>query len=357
MISCQKNAPETIPTASPRESAVIPVATAPPELYKYLPAAGISWALQLRPQALAADAKLMDEWSRLFPVNRRLAFRRATGFFAEKVSDLWIAGYPLGTLYLFDARASGDDFENAFRKRAMNLMRQSQPEAEMVHLTALVENVPHALLHLKGSWAALAVGDVTLVRLVRAHAEGRLRSSPSAFGSRFLRPFRDFEQTAPARVFFVGPYEQASDAVVGGFVSGAVAWRHQGRELRAKMAALGVWPQEPSTGSSIDRWLAQLLSTRELRALGLGFPTQWPQANCRPAVDENFDDFVHCSAAGAWGSQHLADAAYRLTAASSQELLAALPLDEWRSAVFSGPAPAKENDSETVPSAPDPLSE
>jgi hypothetical protein len=263
-----------------------------------------------------------EDWSPVFRADRVQNFTAASGVDPKHVSEAWIAGYDLGQLYLFDAKTTGTAAAEAFQARALTTKIKDTGYANLVHITGMIEQTPHALIQINDHLVAIAVGDIRLARIVQAYAEGKLKKSPAALASRFLKPHASFEEGAPLRAFVLGPYESATDAVTNAFVSGCVAIGVKEHRLDVRAQAWGLWPAGAALDESLTSWTDQVLSTREFRALGWGFPLNPPTVKCTPQPDL---DVTECNAQGVWSSPAIAKALYRITAASMAELMEAPP--------------------------------
>lgn len=306
------------------EPAVLP-SVGPRPLESHIPSVGLRWLVHLRPRDLVEDEELLADWEGFFQAQRVQAFTRASGIDPHGIREAWIAGYDLGVLYLLDARVVGERVEQAFVKRSLSTGRRDTGYANLSHVTGIIDQKPHALVHVGGHMVALAEGDIVLCRIVAAYAKGNLDDVPSALEARFLRPHATFEQNAPVRAFLLGPFENATDAVSAAFVSGVVAARENDGQLMVEGQALGVWPRGPELSRRLTEWTDQVLSTRALRALGWGFPTLAPEVTCEP-LDGNFS---RCQARGRWKSRAIAQALHRITAGSMRELIEQAP-EGWR---------------------------
>lgn len=262
-------------------------------------------------------ADFRKDWQVVFPSERIKAFTQASGADPTKIEEAWIAGYALGELYVFDAATVGDDVEKAFVERALTTQHLESDYADLVHMTGMIENTPHALLHIQGHLVAIAVGDIRLVRIVRAYAEGKLTKSPPALASRFLDVHSSFATDALVRGFLRGPYEDATDAVAASFVSGAAAVSFEGHDLKVSARALGVWDVGPELDAQLTQYANELLATRELRALGWGFPTNPPVVSCQSAEEA----LSLCTSTGVWESADVAAALHRITAGTMKEIV------------------------------------
>lgn len=268
-----------------------------------------------------AHPRFRKDWELVFAAEGIQAFTKASGADPSRIEAAWIAGYDLGQLYLIDGKGVGEAAQKAFEARSMTTRKLKSNYANLVHLTGMIENTPHALVHIRDHLVAIAVGDIRLARIVRAYAEGKLDKVPAALESRFLSVHSSFAPDALVRGFLCGPYENATDAVAASFVSGVGAVHFEGEELRVSAQALGVWDTGPELDSRLTRYLDELLSTRELRALGWGFPTQAPAASCTPSQE----DLALCVSEGAWESAAVAAALHRITAGSMKEIVDETP--------------------------------
>lgn len=290
-------------------------------LPSHIPSVGLRWLVELKPRALVAHPRFQKDWEVVFAAEGIQAFTKASGADPSRIGEAWIAGYDLGQLYLFDGKGVGEEARRAFEARSMTTRKLKSSHANVVHLTGMIENTPHALVHIHDHLVAIAVGDIRLARIVRAYAEGKLDKIPTALESRFLSVHSSFSSGALVRGFLLGPYEEATDAVAASFVSGVGAVHLEGGELRVSAQALGVWGLGPELDSQLTRYLDELLSTRELRALGWGFPTKAPAVSCTPSEEA----LALCRFDGAWESAAVAAALHRITAGSLKEIVDETP--------------------------------
>jgi len=337
LISCASKRPE-------------PLGTPPPGLQKpsaahlslpaYLPAANLKWLVHVRPRALLKTPGFSDDWSALISKEHLKSFQIASGFDPHQVEELWIAGYPLGTIYLFDASQIGDEFEESFIKRSLTTQYLKTKTEDTVHCTGMIAETPHALVHVKKHFIALVEKDIGLARIIRAYAERDLQKSPSALEGIFLADLANFENQSPLRAFLVGPYLDATDGVAQGFVAGAGALTFKSSHLHLQVKALGIW-DDADLSAKMGRWVAQLLDTREMRALGWGFPLEAPRLQCRiPSQRKDPDtsslaSFTQCLAQGVWDAEEIAQATRRITAGNMSELVPSTAPAHWRASSVS----------------------
>ncbi len=329
-------------TAAPGQNGTAPAAVPPEmeriELSSVIPAPGIVFAVQLRPAQLYENAMLRRTWSKVFSANRLAVYQQASGLSLNEIDDLWIVGYPLGTLVLLDASTTGDRVEQAFLDRAAAIRTETYELERARFHVGLMDGEPQALYHRSGDLIAIATGDIALAKIVFGYATGRLKA-PTAMDTRFVAPLSDFESFAPVRAFLMGPFETATDAVAQGFAAGVLALNSVQTDLEVRMVARGAWPSQKSRTLSL--WLQQVLDTRELRALGLGFPREVPVVECteeRPGGEGTDMALTRCSTSVAYDAAGLADSVYRLTQAPSEELLDPNTPMGWRSRLLAPPS-------------------
>lgn len=282
-------------------------------LTEYVPAAGLAYLIEAHPRALLKDGDLMDVWSKILSKKRLSEFSRSTGIDPRKMDALVIAGYSLGTVYLFDAKECGEALERSFRSRARSTEQKETDTMDLVHLTGVLDGTPHAAVHLRQHMFALVEGDISLARIVVAFAEGKLKKSPPSLRGSLISPHADFHRQASLRAFLVGPFESATDQVSAEFAAGVAAFSFSGDLVKVSVQASGVW-QEPK---AVSRFVDRVLESRTLRALGWGFPVEAPVPECEPAAPSAL---TFCRAQGTWNQRALAEATFRITVGSTEEL-------------------------------------
>lgn len=321
-------------------------------LAEYIPAPGLRWLIHLRPRQLLEIPGLKQEWARLLGAERIRAFALVSGIEPRAVEDLWIAGYDLGTLYVFDGQRVDASAERAFRSRAMSSRDLTRKDGPLVHVTGMIESTPHALVRIPGHVVAMAEKDVGLARLVRGFAEGKLKRTPSALQGSALSPHHDFQKAAPVRGFFVGPFQGATDVVVNGAASGAGALTWTAGELLLNMEAYGVWPKLPDLSERMTAWAIGKLDTAAMRAVGFGIQTRPPQILCQfseagapkqDRTDEPDSELVRCAGTAAFPAGEVADSLYRLLAAPTSEMFRPSPSSTSPEAVEPNSAPSADS--------------
>lgn len=296
-------------------------------LQQLLPAPGVAVIMHLRPAELMATNALRQSWEPVLKTDRLAAFQHATGFDPSHIQELWWAGYALGSLLLVDAAQDGPRIEQAFIASAASDLVRQQDDSGGRLISALVHGQPQALYHREGDFIAIAYGDIGLVKIVRAYAQGRLRAK-TALSTRFLAPLRAVDAAAPLRIFLAGPFEHAQGVVGQGFAAGVLSVTPSGPSLRVSVHAHGLWPEEATT--LLQQWWLDVLNASESRAVGLGFPTAGPVVSCRPPTSTASNmDLTQCDTQLTYSSRALAQAVHQLTQGSSSALLEE-PTSGWR---------------------------
>ena len=310
---------------------------APVVLEQLIPAPGVVFLVQIRAARLLAHQITTSSWESVLSSSRLAAYKRTTGLALDAIDELWIVGYPLGTLVLFDAHSCGPQVERAFVDQASSVAEQRDETHGSTFITGVISGEPQALYHRHGDFVAIAHGDIALAKIVRGYAEGQL-TAKSALQTQFLAPLARLSPSALVRVFLVGPFEHATDAVAHGFAAGFVGIAPLDHELNLSVVARGLWGEQAS--SPLSTWLHSFLNTREARAVGLGFPLARPDVACapeRPASKPEGMALTQCQTSLRYDSAALAQAVYRITQAPGEELLAEDAPRGWRSLLLGEP--------------------
>lgn len=300
--------------SSPANSA--PTTTLP--LQSLLPATGVSWALRLHPRRLLSDELLLHRAQPLLTPERLMAFQSASGIDLQQVNEMWFAGYPLATLLLLQSGRTEAKVIESFAARAQSSARTDSSTGDSTSITGIVDGKPHSLFALHNQFVAVADGDPSLTKFVRARTEGKLSATPSALQTRLMRPISRDTGDSAAVLFLFGPFERATDAVMHGFVAGAVEFEHRDGVLLVEIRARGVWPAD---SIAVNAWLMSLLSTPELQAFGFGRPLAPSSTSCSAEGPEESEDLTFCRIRLKFSVADVAESAYLVTQASMAELL------------------------------------
>lgn len=290
-------------------------------LSEYVPAPGLRALIALRPRQLISDEALRRDWAPLLGAERLRAYSAASGVDPALIEEAWISLHDLGTVFLWEGSRVGEAVEAAFRKRALTARDVNTDVSDLRFVTGMVDQKPHALVHLQGHFVAVVEGDVSLARLVSLRAQGRLTKTPSALDARALESHRDFHSEAPVRVFFVGPFPHATDLVIQGAADGVAAVSFLEGDLEVRARARGAWPALDDLDERLELWASQILDTFEMRALGWSQPHEPVDIDCEPVNPDEDSALRTCLATGSWNASRVARSLYRIVAAPSEELL------------------------------------
>lgn len=314
-LACAPAEPARVAEKPPFQPFVGPLAA-------YLPSPGLRTAVHLRPRRLYAEPGVAAALAPLVPEERFRAFRVVSGVDPRGIEDAWIADYELGTLYLFDAGDAELDVERRFLERASSEAAQKTPDPTLAHWSGVMAGSPSALLRFEGHFVAIAVGDPTLVKIVRAYVERKLKRSPPALASLFLAPLEPLVDDALLSAYATGPF-RGDSAVVSGALGVALAARFDGDALRLSLHALGIFGEERQDATrDVSEFVRGRLDTPELRALGAGSIVGAPDVNCAPApaTDPRLAELERCDVNATFSLSDVLSRLHGVTGASLGEL-------------------------------------
>lgn len=173
----------------------------------YVPAAGLRWMVVGSPRRIAADTRLRDALVVLLPDERLDKFARGTGVDIRRIESAAAAGFDLGTLYAWAPPASSMPAVTArFRERIVSGEHRAQPHPAIERTSGIIGATPEALLQVGDEFAAVAVGDLTLIRVAEAFARERLHSSPAALKGAALTTLEPVPSSSVATFYAPGPF-------------------------------------------------------------------------------------------------------------------------------------------------------
>lgn len=222
-------------------------------------------------------APLRDEW---LSDARRAAFTKVTGVELSRLSEVWIASYGLGTLYL-TPKAGAEGAQDAF------LSHSQSPIARATHHTQLRvwdgkrDGAPNALV-VGPYFTAFVFGDPSLRKFVVERARGTLRRVPAS--KEALALARREKPSTLASFFYAGPLSREEelpptsafmDTLLS--INADIFARDDG--LRLEMSLLGAWGEAQEAEERAALWQETLLERPEMRALGLS-ELERPQLSC-----------------------------------------------------------------------------
>jgi hypothetical protein len=247
------------------------------------------FVVHLFPQAIFETpslAPLREEW---LGAARRTAFTAVTGVELTRLSEVWIASYGLGTLYL-TPKAGTEGAQDAF------LSHSQSPIARATHHTQLRlwdgkrDGTPSALV-LGPYFTAFSSGDPSLHKFIVARARGALGRVPSS--TEALTLLRREGPDTLASFFFAGPLSwdeelPPTSAFMDALLSIEADIRSQEDGLTLEMSFIGAWGEPHEAEEHAELWRRALLERPEMRALGLS-ALKWPKISCADQTGLN-----HC---------------------------------------------------------------
>lgn len=204
--------------------------TAPPlhhgPLSDYVPAAGLRWMVLGSPRKLAEHVSFRDALNVLFSKQRLSAFRTGSGVDLPLVESALIAGFDLGTLYVWKPTpGSVPEVVERFRGRLIGGEQHQRPHPLLERYAGVVAATPEALLTMDPHLVAVAVRDPQLARVVEAFARGKLRSSPAALKGAALSTLAAERSSALATLYAPGPLSPEWGRAAHGLLANVLAAR------------------------------------------------------------------------------------------------------------------------------------
>jgi hypothetical protein len=263
-------------------------------LVDLVPAAGLSWLVQARPQELASSPTIAPAIATMVPAERFDVFAlRHGGVDLRRVDELDVAGFPEATLVLARVPVLESRLEAAFAARAVQIEgRAIEGEVTRFWGTVGADREQVAVLGREGlAWER---GPLGLLRASVLFAQGKLRralpvlrAEPLAQAAALL----DGDGPAPLRAFAPGPFLGDRAAGLGGLLRAAtaIALAARPRDLRDGGAPGSLWVTVLVTGAWGDQAAAaaerlgaafRVLAEDSLgRLLGLDHPLDGPRVS------------------------------------------------------------------------------
>ena len=215
-------------------------------LTDFVPAAGLRWLVAGSPKQLAREPALGALRTRWLTEQRRRAFAIETGVDLFATERALAAGFDLGTLYMADASGWRLRPEAAFARRLAGTERLRQPHPRLWQVTGVVGTEPEALVRVDDALVAVAVGDVTLARVVELRALGRLERVAPAFEGASLSALPAELLGPRAFAFYLpGPIEGDWLGPSAGLLAGAHALALgldvDGARIELELSVAGSW--------------------------------------------------------------------------------------------------------------------
>jgi len=235
LVACQTASPPPPRTAAPAPAPAPPLLDGP--LAAHLPAAGLRWLVIARPRELLARQAVADAVRLLVPDARWRAHAKVTGLDLRHAETALAAGFDLGTVYMVTTKDENERVEQVFGARLHHDPIVAHPHPRVVRMVGVMDDVPEALVSVRGAFVAFAVGDTTLARIVEAFARRKLHRSPSAMDGAALSSLPAHLDRAPVRFYMPGPFEDE--------------WANAARGLFAACTALAVTATPTANGTLV----------------------------------------------------------------------------------------------------------
>jgi hypothetical protein len=187
-----------------------------------VPAAGLVWLVDARPQALFESAALAPAIATMAPEERLAALaRRFGGIDLRRASQLAVAGFPDTTLGLARVSVDPAGVEASFAGRARIGMRAV--ERGVTRFQATAGGVPEQVALFGQEGAAVEHGQQGPLQTALYFAEGKLKRALPALKAEPLVGAADRLGHAPLRAFAPGPFEGPWAAGLGGLLRASTA--------------------------------------------------------------------------------------------------------------------------------------
>jgi len=254
-----------------------------------VPAAGLVWLLDLRPQELmmnetvpAAVAEVLaDEGFQTFAL-------RHGGIDPRTAKELIVASYPEAMLTMAEVRFDPAHVEAAFAARALSVDGRAI-EGDAIRTWGTVakgqENTREQLALLGRDAVMLERGHLGPLRAALAFAEGKLHRSLPALRAEPLARAAALLGDAPARAFAPGPFEGEWASGLGGLLRASTAaavsaWPHGTSQngtanIFFRVVLLGAWGEDAPAAAERLRAAFDVLANDPLgKLMGVDHPVE-----------------------------------------------------------------------------------
>lgn len=175
------------------------------------------------PRGIAEHASFRDAVSLLLPQERMDAFRAGTGVDLARVESALVAGFDLGTLYVWTpAPGSIPAIIERFRSRLVGGEQHHRPHPRIDRFAGVVAATPEALLTVDERLVAVAVADPHLARIVEAFAREKLRSSAPALKGAALATLPPAATDSLVTFYAAGPFSKEWERGAHGLLAAAL---------------------------------------------------------------------------------------------------------------------------------------
>lgn len=254
-----------------------------------VPSAGLTWILELKPRAIAAEPDLIPAISKVVPEARFVAFAAAHGGVdVRQIQDLCVARFKGTTLSVSHSPFDPAKVERAFSDRATITAGravdvQNPPVVRLWGEAGGAEQ--HAVLF--GSEAiAIEEGKGLGTKTAEAFALGKLKKAQPALKGAALAHVSDLVGDAPVRAFAPGPFDGELAQGLGGLLRASTAIgfsvKPLGAKLVVRMVLAGAWNDDANAASERLAAAVHVISETGLgHLLGLSKPIAEPKVTGR----------------------------------------------------------------------------
>jgi hypothetical protein len=213
-------------------------------LVDLVPAAGLVWLLDLRPDELMMNNAVPAAVAEVLPEDRFQAFALLHGGIdPRRAKELIVASYPQATLTMAEVRFDPPHVESAFAARALSAEGRAV-DGDVIRtwgtLTPGEDAIREQVAMLGHDAVLLERGHLGPMRAALAFAEGKLHRSLPALRAEPLQRAEALLGDAPARAFAPGPFEGKWASGLGGLLRASTA------------AAVGMWPHGTSENGTAN---------------------------------------------------------------------------------------------------------
>lgn len=271
-----------------RSPAPEPLALDP--LVDLVPAAGLVWLVDVRPQAILASPALASLLEAVAPADRFEAFAVRQGQVdPRRAEQAVVAGMPQTTLALARLPVHGGSVETAFRLRASQVDGRVL-ERGVLRLWGTVGDEREQVAVFGSQAVAIERGALGPLQAAEYFAQGRLKRSLPALRAAPLAAAAARLGDAPVRAFAPGPFGAEWAAGLGGLMGGATALAGRlragnapGDSLTLQVLLTGAWGADAAVAAErLDAAFHVLAEDPLGRLLGLDWPVRNPMTTGDP---------------------------------------------------------------------------
>jgi hypothetical protein len=202
----------------------------------------------------------MRALGRLIPDQQLAAFASGSGVQLHTLSEGCVAGFDFGTLYLARVANQTQRVRDRFEARLVSEPLVRSPRVGVWRVTGIIGNTPESLLTVDNNFAAVAVGDPLLVRIVEGFALDRFKKTSPALEGAALSTLPRELQAAPLCYYAPGPFVDdwaggAEGVLARAFAIGAAATIDARAILQVHVVISGTF------GPNLEDTRARLLKT------------------------------------------------------------------------------------------------